>query len=96
MGGDLTPRPRGGWQVGTRLLRQQRALVSESAQTDPAPDVYAVSREGASYTVRHYPSREASRPCCVVAVTVKPGQSEIEALAAVARHCERKHEEKLG
>jgi hypothetical protein len=90
--GDLASRPRGGWQIGTRLLRGQRATAAEAAREDPAPDVYAVSRDGARYTVRHYPSLEASRPCCVVAVTVKAGQSEIEALAAVARHCERKHE----
>lgn len=88
--GDLVPRPRGGWQVGTHLLRQQRSIGDE--RPDPAPDVYAVSRDGARYTVRHYPSLEASTPCCVVAVTVKPGQTDIEALAAVGRFCERKHE----
>jgi hypothetical protein len=60
---------------------------------DLAPDCYGVERHPEQFLVRHYPTKDAARPCCVVTVARTPGVSDGELLARVARHCERKHEE---
>lgn len=91
--GDMAPRPRGGWQVGTRLFKQQRDADADRTAEDPAPDVYQVIRADGRFIVKHFPTADATTPCCVVCVTPKPGESDIAALARAGRHCDRKHEE---
>ena len=86
---DMARRPRGGWQVGHRRFGQERPVADVD---DPAPDVYTVARQGHQFIVRHYPSAVATTPCCVVTAAAKPGQSDVDVLAAVSRHCDRKHQ----
>jgi len=89
--GDMTRRPRGGWQLGTRLSRRPASHVPAGTE-DLSPDCYAVERVGLEFIVRHYPSVAAKTPCCVVRVVPKPGETESAALARSGRHCDAKHE----
>jgi hypothetical protein len=86
---DMAPRPRGGWQVGNRLFRQQAAL--EARVKDLAPDVYGVTRVAGGFVVRHYSTSMAKQPCCEVAITPRPGESDVDALARASMQCDRRH-----
>jgi len=91
--GDLAPRPRGGWQFGTRLSRGR--LSEERSAVDLAPDVYSVVRlRAGAFEVRHFPSNVEQRPCCIARVTCRAGESELDALARASRLCDQQHEAK--
>lgn len=89
--GDMAPRPRGGWQVGTHLTRLHKSLVETA---DEAPDRYTVDRSAApTFVVRHYPSAEAARPCCrPVQVIRRDGEADVDALTRAMRLVNRQHE----
>jgi hypothetical protein len=68
-------------------------------------DVYRVKRQGARFTVHHYPNLETRRPCCRVTATISPkdlgkhrnahedldSDGAIACLERVYRHIERLH-----
>lgn len=89
--GDMAPRPRGGWQVGTHFSRIAKALAG--GPPSESPDVYTVDRSAApTFVVRHFPSAEAGRPCCrPVKVTRRVGESEVDTLARATHLCEQQH-----
>jgi hypothetical protein len=91
--GDLAPRPRGGWQVGTHLSQLRRVAAGLEGKGDPAPDCCTVARvaEGV-FLVRHFPSADAARPCCrPVRVTRRAEEHDIDALARAWRLIEQQH-----
>jgi hypothetical protein len=66
--GDLAPRPRGGWQVGTHLSRMARDQQARAAADDPAPDVYTVKRDGDHIRIGHFTSVLAKKECCAAVI----------------------------
>src|ERR1700752_3997349 len=62
--GDLAPRPRGGWQVGSAFRRRGPAL-----EEPEDVDEYAVEHSAEGFVVRHYTTRDG-RPCCIQRVTI--------------------------
>jgi hypothetical protein len=91
--GDMAPRPRGGWQVGSRVPTR---LQVEPTYVDRAPDYYTVDHVGDTFTVRHHPKADAPA-CCVVQVTVRdsdrahPAGADIAALERAAKMCDARH-----
>jgi hypothetical protein len=84
---DLAARPRGGWQIGgPKFGRQQAAFTLEGP-----PDYFTVTtlRPGA-WLVKHFPA-EGQKPCCVINVERRPGESDIDALARSDRFVEQRH-----
>jgi hypothetical protein len=76
------------------MRRRTNSTTSQpGGLADLAPDVYGVERDaaGALVAVRHYPTKITGRPCCVVAVTVRASETDTDALARAARHCDQTH-----
>ena len=90
---DLNARPRGGWQLGNFRHKRGRNFGPYSdANPDPAPEASSVTRQAdGSFLVRHFPHIDAQQPCCVVKVTPRDGESDIETLARADRILERVH-----
>lgn len=62
---------------------------------DPAPDVYSVRRsdDDRTFTVTHYPHVDDTKPCCrPVQVTLREGETAIEALTRATVMVQRQHE----
>jgi len=91
--GDMAPRPRGGWQVGQRILgRNKQSGLYGDGWTDPAPDVYAVERTSNGFTVRHFQAMDDARMCCrPVIVRRRKDEDDITALARAYRLIEQQH-----
>lgn len=78
---DLAARPRGGWQVGARGVRELRGPWGPD-HPDPSPDCYSVTWYGdrSRAVIRHYRTPDDLAACCITEVTRQPGESDIEAL----------------
>jgi hypothetical protein len=78
--GDMAPRPRGGWQTGSRRRQKSAEEIEQSIANDPAPDCWSVKRENGIFVVKHYLSQAAETPCCIYKVKPREGQSDVDAL----------------
>lgn len=68
--------------------------MSLAEPVDFSADCYGVERRGpGAFVVRHFPTRSARKPCCVVEATAKGGESDVDTLERARRLCERKHAE---
>lgn len=78
--GDLAPRPRGGWQVGTHVSRMRREVGSEGV--DPSPDCYTVDRPApGKFVVRHYRNPVTRQVCCSVELQARADEADGEVLS---------------
>lgn len=64
---------------------------------DPAPDCYIVARlDDDTFVVRHYPNRDAQKPCCVAKVSRKhEDESDVDVLLRASSICDGRHAEQL-
>jgi hypothetical protein len=76
-----------------RSPRRERAGIYGPENPDPAPDVFAVARVDDTFIVRHYPNVDAEKRCCLVKVTLQPGESDVDALLRGGQLVDRQHEE---
>ena len=74
-----------------RVARGRNFGPYSDAHPDPAPDVVSVARVDGSFLVRHFPHIDEDKPCCVVKVTPRDGESDIETLARAGQMLDRVH-----
>lgn len=79
----------------------RRGVAVPFVPLDPeVADCYAVQRKPGKFRVRHYPTRDADRHCCLVVVKVEeadaahPGGAESGALHRAYLTIQQHHEEK--
>lgn len=79
---------------GQRPARGRNFGPYSEAYPDPAPDVYSVKRtpDDRTFTVTHYPHVDDDKPCCrPVQVTLREGETAIDALARAYQMVQRQH-----
>lgn len=75
--------------------RRQHSGVYSDEHPDPAPDVFTVARKpGGVFSVRHFPAPDVGRSCCVVEVTQRVGEDDVDTLLRASALCDRKHDER--
>jgi hypothetical protein len=92
--GDMKPRPRGGWQVGSyRQKRGKNFGPYSDEHPDPSPDVFSVKRlPGDQFIVAHYPHVDAQAPCCrPVHVRTRAGEDEAATLHRADQMVQQQH-----
>jgi hypothetical protein len=74
------------------MRAQVRHDVLPDGRPDPCPDVVAVKREAEGvFLCKHFPNSWTDKPCCVLRVTRRPGETDLDALMRGDRMVDQKH-----
>jgi hypothetical protein len=75
-----------------RPRRTGRPDVLPDGRPDPCPDVCTVTREVDGFVCKHFPNSGTEESCCVVRVTRRAGEADVETLARADREIDARHQ----